>query len=136
MKLRFPIAGGDFLRAGEGSSRLMRTLQQLGIDGGLVRRICIVAYELEMNVAIHAESGELAVQITPSSVTLVCKDRGLGIPNLELAMQEGYSTASQEARELGFGAGMGLPNIRRSADTLEIDSAPGQGTTITATINL
>lgn len=136
MKLNFPIAGGDFVRSGEAASRLKRTLEQLGIQGGLLRKICIVAFELEMNVAIHAHLGELAVEIDPERVTLVCKDQGPGIENLELAMREGYSTAPELARELGFGAGMGLPNIQRCSDSLKIESLLNQGTTVTATINL
>jgi serine/threonine-protein kinase RsbT len=136
MKFHYRISGGDFVRAGEAASRLKRILEQLGIEASLVRRISIVAYELELNVVIHAKRGELSVEISPNCVTMVCKDQGAGIGDLKLAMQEGYSTAPPQVRELGFGAGMGLPNIRRCSDSLNIESNPGQGTTVVATINL
>ncbi|NLV92384.1 MAG: anti-sigma regulatory factor [Firmicutes bacterium] len=120
----FDVAAQDFVRAGEASSRIKRILQQLGIDSKVVRRSAIVTYEAEMNIVIHSHGGGITLTVTPTDVILQCIDRGPGIENIPLAMQEGYSTASEEVREMGFGAGMGLPNIKRSADEFRIESSP------------
>lgn len=124
----FYIKAWDFASAGEASSQIKKMLKQLGIDPNLARRVTIAAYEAEMNLIIHSIGGELKLKITPQSITLTAEDKGPGIPDIDLAMQEGYSTAPEIARELGFGAGMGLPNIKRCADRLNIQSKVGEGT--------
>lgn len=136
MELRLPVTGGDFTQAGEASSRIKRTLQQIGIAPGLIRRVAVVTYEAEMNIAIHAYSGSLTITIWPHQIEIVAEDEGPGILNLELAMQEGYSTAPDKIREMGFGAGMGLPNMRRSSDDLQVETEAGIGTTVRMRINL
>ncbi|MGE5549202.1 MAG: ATP-binding protein [Bacteroidota bacterium] len=130
MVLHFSIAGGDFAAAGEASSRIKATLRQVGLSADLIRRIAIATYEAEMNVVIHATAGQINVRINPTQVEVETIDRGPGIPDIELAMREGYSTAPQAAREMGFGAGMGLPNMKRCADKLVIESQVGHGTTV------
>lgn len=133
--LEFSLYGGNFDKAGEASSRIKRLLQQIGIRPDIVRRIAICTYEAEMNVIIHAERGLLRAYIYPEYTEIRILDEGPGIPNIELAMQEGYSTAPDHIREMGFGAGMGLPNIKRCADTFAIDSVVGEGTDLTIRIN-
>lgn len=128
MEQVFHIKAWDFALAGEASSQIKKMLKQLGIDPNLARRVTIAAYEAEMNLIIHSIGGELKLKITPQSITLTAEDKGPGIPDIDLAMQEGYSTAPEIARELGFGAGMGLPNIKRCADRLNIQSKVGEGT--------
>lgn len=128
------VAGRDFFAAGEAAARIKRTLQQIGMGPGVVRRATIVAYEAEMNIVIHARHGTLTAIIRPDRVELVAADEGPGIPDVDLAMTEGFSTAPDEIRELGFGAGMGLPNIQRNSDQLKIDTVVGHGTTVTAII--
>nr|WP_277998896.1 ATP-binding protein [Moorella sulfitireducens] len=130
LEMAFPVRARDFLAGGDGAARIRRVLQQVGFPPAIIRRVAIAAYEAEMNIVIHSEGGELKAQITPEVITITARDTGPGIPDIELAMQEGYSTAPREIQEMGFGAGMGLPNIRRCADELEIKSAPGQGTTV------
>ena len=130
MVLRFSVRGGDFAAAGEASTRVKSVLRQVGLEADLIRRIAIATYEAEMNVVIHAEAGQLSVHINPAGVEVVVSDTGPGIPDIDLAMREGYTTASDRAREMGFGAGMGLPNIKRCADELSIESTVGQGTTV------
>jgi anti-sigma regulatory factor (Ser/Thr protein kinase) len=134
LTLTCPVAGRDFLAAGEAAARIKRTLQQIGLAPGVIRRVTIVAYEAEMNIVIHAHHGTLTAVIHPDRVELTAADAGPGIPDIELAMTEGYSTAPDEIREMGFGAGMGLPNIRRTSDELRIDTVLGQGTTLSAVI--
>ncbi len=124
----FEIKAWDFASAGEASSQIKKILKQLGIDSTLARRVTIAAYEAEMNLIIHSIGGELKLKVTPQSIALTAEDKGPGIPDVDLAMQEGYSTAPEIARELGFGAGMGLPNIKRCADRLNIQSKVGEGT--------
>lgn len=124
----FHIKAWDFASAGEASSQIKKILKQLGVDPGLARRVSIAAYEAEMNLIIHSVGGEMKLEVTPRSIILVARDKGPGIPDIDLAMQEGYSTAPEIARELGFGAGMGLPNIKRCADRLNIQSRVGEGT--------
>ena len=134
--LEFPLESIDFMRAGEASSELKQRLKKLGVKPELVRRAAIAAYEAEMNVIIHARKGTMRVEITPARLLILVEDEGPGIIDIEQAMQEGFSTASQAIRELGFGAGMGLSNIKRCADDLVIQSTPGQGTRLQITINI
>lgn len=126
----FEINGADFGNAGSISTKIKEILQEIGIDSSIIRRAAIAAYEAEMNVVMYAERGELHFNLTPEKLHLKLQDEGPGIEDIELAMQEGYSTATDEMREMGFGAGMGLPNIKRNADKFEISSIPGKGTTL------
>ncbi len=132
----FTIRGRNFLHAGEVSTEIKTMLKDLGMDPAIIRRVAIATYEAEMNVVMYADEAKLEFMLTPRSVTIVIDDRGPGIKDVPLAMQEGYSTATPEMRELGFGAGMGLPNIKKNADTFHIDSTVGKGTTLTITIDL
>ncbi len=136
MRYRYEVPGDDFSRAGKASAELKRVLSQLGLPPALVKRVAVAMYEAEINMVIHAGGGIAEAEIAPDRVVLVLKDEGPGIPDLELAMTEGFSTAPEWIRELGFGAGMGLPNMRRNADELRVDTAPGRGTTVTMTIAL
>lgn len=126
----FVIAGGDFNNAGKASSSLRNILKQIGVPPLVIRRVATAAYEAEMNVVIYAHRGVLNFVVTPQKITVVVEDEGQGIPNIELAMQEGYSTASEEIQEMGFGSGMGLPNIKKNVDELKISSIVGQGTKV------
>ena len=130
LDVAYPVVGGDFGQAGEGASKLKRVLQQIGLAPSLVRRIAVAAYEAELNIVIHAFSGMLKAKITASRVEVWAEDRGPGIPNVELAMTEGWSTAPDHIRALGFGAGLGLPNMRRNADAMEITTDLGHGTIV------
>jgi len=132
--LEFSVKGMDFTAAGEAASRIKATLQQIGMSPDIIRRAVIAAYESELNIVIHAYRGTLSANITPQSIELVAKDEGPGIPDIALAMQEGFSTAPQHIREMGFGAGMGLPNIKKCADKLDIESKVGRGTRVKVTI--
>ncbi|NLA84040.1 MAG: anti-sigma regulatory factor [Clostridiales bacterium] len=136
IKHAFHISANDFVSAGEASQKIKNILKQIGVNSELVRRIAIASYEAEMNLVIHSNGGELLFLVTPSEIQLITEDTGPGIPDIELAMKEGYSTASQQARELGFGAGMGLPNIQRNADTVDIRSEVGQGTILKITFKI
>ena len=113
-------------------------LKQLGVNGTIIRRVAIAAYEAEMNVVMYAHQGVVTFEVTPEQIRIIVDDEGPGIPDVKLAMQEGYSTATPEMREMGFGAGMGLPNIKRNSDSLKIESTVGKGTRliITITINI
>lgn len=133
-RLECPVAGRDFIAAGEAAARIKRVLQQVGMDPETIRRAAIVAYEAEMNIVIHAHWGTLTALITPGRIDIIAADEGPGIADIPLAMQEGYSTAPDDIRELGFGAGMGLPNIKRNSDELSIQSTVGVGTVLHATI--
>lgn len=123
----FNIKARDFAKAGEGSLQIQSLLKSIGFDPDLIRRISICAYEAEMNAVMHGGDGEILLTIDPKRIVLDVRDDGPGIQDIELALQEGYSTATLEHREMGFGAGMGLPNINKNADSLEIDSPEGQG---------
>ena len=125
-----PLEGNNFSAAGDASSRLKHTLQQVGYPASVIRRVAVAAYEAEMNIIIHAHRGVMKAEITPEEVTVLAVDEGPGIPDIELAMQEGYSTAPDYIREMGFGAGMGLPNIKRCADIFEIETDVAKGTSI------
>lgn len=132
-KLReiFPVISRDFASAGAASSRIKRILQQIGADPGTIRRIAVSSYEAEMNVVIHADSdGQIVLDVGPDSVVITVEDHGPGIPDIEMAMRPGFSTASDEVREMGFGAGMGLPNMHACADEMEVASKKGTGTTV------
>lgn len=132
--LEYPIKGMDFLIAGEASSNIKHTLQLVGFAPDIIRKVAIAAYEAEMNIVIHGVQGVIMALINPQKIKLTVKDSGPGIPDIELAMQEGYSTAPDNIREMGFGAGMGLPNIKKCADELNIESCIGQGTTLKVVI--
>lgn len=126
----YEIEGKDFRNAGKVSSKVKEILKELGFDPNFVRRIAIASYEAEMNVVCHAEKGTLHFTIGSGNLKIVVEDKGPGIQDVELAMQEGYSTAPPEIREMGFGAGMGLPNIKKNVDTLNIISTVGEGTMV------
>ena len=128
---RYDVDGGNFTSAGQASVQVKKNLRQLGIDPETIRRVSIAMYEGEINMVIHAGGGEAEVIVSDSSITIILKDTGPGIANIEQAMQEGFSTAPDNIRSLGFGAGMGLPNMKRYTDRMEIDSTVGVGTTIT-----
>ena len=130
----FTIEGRNFFNAGKASTEIKSLLKQLGIDAMIIRRVAIATYEAEMNVVMYAQQAVLTFEVTPQAIRIVIDDRGPGIPNIDLAMQEGYSTATAEMREMGFGAGMGLPNIKKNADELKIESAVGKGTKLQMTI--
>lgn len=130
MKLHFDVDGNDFLLAGEASGKVKNILKRLGIESSIIRKIAIAMYEAEMNMVIHASGGVVDVNILPEKIEVALVDRGPGIPDIELAMKEGYSTASHEIRELGFGAGMGLPNMKKYSDLLHITSKVGEGTKV------
>lgn len=132
----FEIVGRDFSRAGSVSTKIKEILQELGVGSSIIRRTAIVAYEAEMNIVMYARCGEIILNLTPSAIHIQVKDEGQGIEDIELAMKEGYSTATDEMREMGFGAGMGLPNIKKNADKFEISSKPGIGTTLDITLYL
>lgn len=129
------IKGMDFLAAGEASSKIKHTLQLIGFRPEIIRRAAIAAYESEMNMVIHSTRGMLKTVITPDRIELIAEDEGPGIPDIELAMMEGYSTAPDHVREMGFGAGMGLPNIKKCADEFTLESQVGRGTTLKVIIN-
>ncbi len=136
MEQVFPVEAGAYATAGEASTTMKRKLKQLGIDAAVLRRVSVASYEVELNLVIHSMGGTLTLQVDPDKVTLISKDVGPGIPDIDKAMTEGYSTANEEARTLGFGAGMGLPNMKRNATTFDIQSEVGVGTTITMSFAL
>lgn len=136
IKLTFEVSGDDFTHAGEASGSLKRTLKKLGIDMEIIRRISIAVYEGEINMVIHANGGVIEAEISAESIEVWLKDKGPGIKDVELAMQEGYSTARDEIRALGFGAGMGLPNIKKYTDDMSIETEIGVGTTVYMKVNI
>lgn len=131
----FDVAGDDFTAAGEASSAIKEALKQIGVDSQDIRRTAIATYEAEINMVIHAGGGVIEAYISPNNIKVLFIDKGPGIPDIELAMKEGYSTAPDSVRELGFGAGMGLPNIKRYSDYLNINSKVDVGTTLEVQIN-
>jgi anti-sigma regulatory factor (Ser/Thr protein kinase) len=131
----FSVMGGDFSSAGTVSTEIKSILKEIGFDPTMVRRAAIACYEAEMNVVMYARRAVVRFRVTPSSIRIEFQDDGQGIEDIDLAMQEGWSTATPEMREMGFGAGMGLPNIRRNSDRFEIDSEPGKGTRLGIIIN-
>lgn len=134
IKLHYDVPGDDFTRAGEASGDVKRKLKQLGFHPDVVRRMAIAMYEGEINMVIHAGGGVADVEILPDRIVAVLADHGPGIPDVEQAMQEGWSTAPDTVRSLGFGAGMGLPNIKKYSDILDIQTQVGTGTTLTMTV--
>jgi len=126
----FFLTGKDFTHAGAASSSLKSVLEELGVGQDIVRRTAIAAFEAEMNVVIYAVAGMMKYRITDNEVSVIVQDMGQGIPNIELAMTEGYSTAPDHIRAMGFGSGMGLPNIRKNTDSLSVNSNVGEGTTL------
>lgn len=136
LELSFPIKEMDFISGGEAASRIKDMLKQIGLDPTLIRRASISAYEMEMNLVIHARRGVLKASITPGLLTIESADEGPGIADVNLAMKEGFSTAPQQVREMGFGAGMGLPNIKRCSDDFHIASGPDQGTHVKAVFRI
>ena len=131
LTFRYEIDGDDFTRAGEASSSMKNKLKQLGLDSDVIRKVAIAMYEGEINMVIHADGGKITVTVSDTEITMILSDAGPGIPDVEKAMQEGYSTARAEVRSLGFGAGMGLPNMKKYTDEMQIDTTVGKGTTIT-----
>jgi len=132
----FDLEGGNFKKAGKASGAIKRLLKELGLPPEIVRRVSVAVYEAEINVVVHAYSGTMTLRIDSDAITVVVVDRGPGIPDIDLAMTEGYSTATTEIREMGFGAGMGLPNIKKNADEMTIESKVGEGTTLKLVVNL
>lgn len=131
MEFNFNIEGGNFSRAGMASSEIKKILKQLNVDSNLIKRIVVALYEAEVNVVAHAWEGNIHVHIRTDAIEITVADKGPGIPDIKLAMQEGYSTASPEVREMGFGAGMGLPNMQNNCDKLQIESEINVGTKVT-----
>ncbi len=136
MELKYQVSNEDFTRAGEASSDVKKKLKQLGVSPDVIRRVAIALYEGEINMVIHAYGGEITVTISEERITMTLADRGPGIPDIDKAMQAGFSTAPDNVRNLGFGAGMGLPNMKKNSDTIDISTEIGVGTTVVMTINL
>ena len=136
VKFHFDVDGENFASAGEASIIVKKRIRQLGLSPEIIRRVSIAMYEGEINMVIHADGGTADVYVTPEEITMILADHGPGIPDVELAMQAGYSTAKDSIRSLGFGAGMGLPNMKKYTDSMEIDTTVGVGTTITMTVKL
>ncbi|MBO5896582.1 MAG: ATP-binding protein [Clostridia bacterium] len=130
ISLHYDVSGTDFTCAGEASGKIKKTLKELGFPASLTRNVAIAVYEGEINMVIHGGGGVIDVVITPECISMELADQGPGIPDVALAMQEGYSTAPDNVRQLGFGAGMGLPNIKKYTDEMIIDTEVGKGTTI------
>lgn len=136
IELKYQISADDFTRAGEASSDVKSKLKQMGVSPEVVRKVAISMYEGEINMVIHAHGGEIKVTISPEEILMVLTDKGPGIPDIELAMQAGYSTAPDKVRSLGFGAGMGLPNMKKYSDEMDIETELGVGTTVTMSVRL
>ncbi len=136
LNLHYEIDAEDFSSAGEASSNVKKTLKSLGISPEIVKKVAIAMYEAEINAVIHADGGFADVTISSESIKVVISDHGPGIPNISLAMQEGWSTASETVREMGFGAGMGLPNMKRYTDEMYVKSTVGVGTEVTLIVNI
>lgn len=130
MKLNFQVEGGNFAKAGAASSEVKKVLKQLGVPPVIIRRIVVALYEAEVNIVAHARQGIISVDLHHDKVEIELRDKGPGIKDISQAMQEGFSTASEEVRAMGFGAGMGLPNMKKNADKLNIESQVGEGTTV------
>ncbi len=136
IELKYQISGDDFTRAGEASSDVKKKLKLIGVSPDVVRKVSIALYEGEINMVIHANGGEITVTVTDSDITMVLDDVGPGIPDIEKAMTAGYSTAPEDVRSLGFGAGMGLPNMKKYTDEIHIETELGVGTTVTMRVNM
>lgn len=136
MTLKYHVSPTDFTRAGEASSDVKNKLKKLGVPPEIIRKVAIAMYEGEINMVIHANGGDISVDITPDTIHMELKDVGPGIVDIDKAMQAGYSTAPDDVRSLGFGAGMGLPNMKKNSDTMDIQTILGKGTTVTMTVNM
>jgi serine/threonine-protein kinase RsbT len=134
MHFSFEVLGDDFSRAGFASAEIKKILIRLGVPNDVIKRTAVAMYEAEINMVVHAGGGEAEIDVESDRIVIVMRDQGPGIADVELAMQDGYSTAPQVMRELGFGAGMGLANMKRNADEMKIDTEVGTGTTVTMTI--
>ena len=130
LTLHYNVSGTDFTCAGEASGKIKKTLKELGFPTSIIRNVAIAVYEGEINLVIHGGGGVIDAEITPECISVVLADQSPGIPDISLAMQEGYSTAPDNVRQLGFGAGMGLPNMKKYTDEMIIESEVGKGTTI------
>ena len=136
LNFHFSVDGDDFTCAGQASVQVKKNLRRLGIPPEIIRQVSIAMYEGEINMVIHAGGGEADVIVSEDKIEIILSDKGPGIADVNLAMQEGYSTATDSVRSLGFGAGMGLPNMKRYTDEMTIDSVVGEGTTIKMVVNL
>lgn len=136
LNFHFNVDGNDFTSAGQASIQIKKNLRRLGLDPEIIRRVSIAMYEGEINMVIHAHGGEADVNVYEDRIEIILKDSGPGIKNIEQAMQEGFSTAHDQIRSLGFGAGMGLPNMKRYTDDMKIESEVGVGTTVIMQVNL
>lgn len=136
LRLTYQVDGSDLSQAGEASSRVKQTLRKLGFDSDTIRRVSVCMYEGEINMVIHADGGVAQVEVGLDEITIVLTDHGPGIPDVEQAMQAGFTTAGDSARDLGFGAGMGLPNMKKYSDEIRIDSTVGVGTTVTMVVKI
>ncbi|MBE6811128.1 MAG: anti-sigma regulatory factor [Ruminococcaceae bacterium] len=136
LNFHFNVDGNDFTSAGQASIQIKKNLRRLGLDPETIRRVSIAMYEGEINMVIHAHGGEADVNVYEDRIEIILKDNGPGIANIEQAMQEGFSTAPDQIRSLGFGAGMGLPNMKRYTDDMKIESVVGVGTTVTMCVNI
>ena len=134
VNFHFDIDGDNFTSAGEASVRIKKSLREMGFTPDVIRRVSVAMYEGEINMVIHANGGTADVNVYCDRIEIILADRGPGIPNIDLAMQEGYSTAPDNIRSLGFGAGMGLPNMKKYTDDMKIESEVGKGTTISMTV--
>ena len=134
--LHFTIDANDFASAGNASSEVKKALKQIGINPDIARKVAIAMYEGEINMIIHAKGGTADIEITPSDIKIILSDKGPGISNIDLAMKEGYSTATDDIRSLGFGSGMGLPNMKKYSDELKVDSEVGVGTKVFITVKI
>ncbi|MDP3452119.1 MAG: ATP-binding protein [Thermodesulfovibrionia bacterium] len=130
MQFEYKVEGGDFTQAGHASSQIKKSLKQLGVDSSVIKRVVVALYEAEVNIVAHAYRGVIYADIESTGIKLTLEDEGPGIPDVEQAMRKGFSTASHAVREMGFGAGMGLPNISENADNLSIETVVGKGTTL------
>lgn len=136
LELKYTVDANDFTRAGEASKQVKKTLKTMGMPPEIVRRVSIAIYEGEINMVIHANGGEITVTVSDEDIKMVLADQGPGIPDVEKAMQAGYSTAAENVRNLGFGAGMGLPNMKKYTDELSIETEKDVGTTVTMRVLL
>ena len=136
VRLEYEIDGDNFTSAGEASVKVKKSLRQMGFDPEIIRKVSVAMYEGEINMVIHAQGGKATVDVYDDRIVIVLADRGPGIPDIELAMQAGYSTAPDNIRSLGFGAGMGLPNMKKYTDEMTIESELGVGTTVTMVVNV
>ena len=136
LKLNYVVDGGDLIQAGEASSKMKMTLKKLDLPPEVIRKASICMYEGEINMVIHADGGHVEVTVGMDAITIRLVDQGPGIPDVDKAMEEGFTTAGDVARDLGFGAGMGLPNMKRYSDEMEIDTTVGVGTTVTMRIHI